>query len=121
MAGAVVAEAAPEEAELPTEGLAAPTAPQLPTGSAIASSWSEGGPTSEAPGSGYLTFMLSGTVQPFPILATNMAGRGACCRLDTGVLAGAYLFLVAAVIWTLAQFMYISRLPILLFHVHAKV
>jgi hypothetical protein len=65
------------------------------------------------PESGKTTSVLSAVVQPFPIFATKRDGRE---EKDTSAL----FLLVAPVMVTDAQFIYISLLPTLLNHVHAN-
>jgi len=71
-------------------------------------------PVTSGPGCGKTTSVLSTTVQPLPIFATNMSGRAEKAT------AGAARLLDPAPIVTEAQSMYISRLPILLNQVHPK-
>ena len=81
------------------------------------------------PGSGNCKSALSTVLQPLPIFATNMAGREAS-RLPkiesfmasySVVLVSRLTFEPPPVTVIGAQFMYISRLPILLNQVHARV
>lgn len=80
---------------------------QLPTGGPVfVEVWSTSGP-----GLGNMRSTISVVAHPFPTLATNMAGRW---------LIGVEGVPLPAVTVMAAQFMYISRLPILLNHDHAK-
>ena len=81
------------------------------------------------PGSGNSKSALSTVLQPLPIFATNMAGKEASRLPKMESLVASYSVLLVSRL-TLepppvtvigAQFMYISRLPILLNQVHARV
>lgn len=115
-----VAEGATAELPPPAEGEDDPEEePQLPTGGP---SLAPEPTSSELPGLGYWTSTPSVVEHPLPtlpMLALKRSGRGAFCRLEK--LAGAYLFFDAAESLTRAQFMYISRFPILLCQVQARV
>lgn len=81
----------------------------------------------ESPGTGKTTSLLSTLVQPFPILATNMSGsalKAAVSRSKIMVAlrasSSSSRLDVPAVIVIGAQFIYISRFPILLNQVQAK-
>jgi len=69
---------------------------------------------SESPGSGNWTSLLSWDVQLLPMLAVNMSGKASNAEVSR-------LAVELPVMVTGAQFMYISRLPTLLNHVHAMV
>ena len=71
-------------------------------------------PVTSGPGFGNTTFVLSTTVHPLPMFATKISGRAEKAT------AGAARFLDPPAIVTEAQFMYISRLPMLLNQVQAK-
>ena len=64
-----------------------------------------------------MTLPPSAVVQPLPMLAVNISGKEAC-RLVMSALADRFLEPAATVMG--AQFIYISRLPIRLNHVHAR-
>ena len=80
--------------------------------------------TSEEPGCGNLTHVFATVAHPLPILAVNMGGKDGA-RLETSDSSAASISGMSRlpeppVTVTGAQFMYISRWPILLNHVHAK-
>ena len=85
--------------------------------------------STDAPGLGNLTSVPCAVVQSDTgIFATNMAGKEAVARSESSRIAYASVplreisrLLEAPVTWIEAQFMYISRLPTLLNHVHARV
>jgi hypothetical protein len=66
------------------------------------------------PGSGKTTSVLSIVVQPLPMFATKMDGRE-----EKGV--PSLLLPAAPVMVTVAQFMYNSLFPTLLYHVHTNI
>lgn len=80
------------------------------------------------PALGKRTFPPSAVVQPFPMLATNISGKedarfeisGSCATLAGSLNVSSRFFEPATTVMG-AQFMYISRLPIRLNQVHARV
>ena len=97
--------------------------PALPAGQVPTGPVNGPAPTfcTEAPGSGNSRSLDSLVLQPLPMLATNIGGNEAARSVKPGVSVFDSLFLLPPVTVTGAQFMYISRLPILLNHVHASV
>jgi len=87
------------------EGAEGPEEPQVPVG-APSLAWLI--TCKSAPGLGNLTSVPSGTAHPLPTLATIMSGLSARVEVPLPVMV------------TAAQFMYISRLPVLLNHVQEK-
>lgn len=85
--------------------------------------------STDDPGSGNLVSWLEGVVQSVVgIFAMNISGKEAAARSDSSGMLYSSISLSEvsrlfepAVILTFAQFMYISRLPILLNHVQARV
>lgn len=93
--------------------------PQVPTGGPRL----PGSPAywTESPGLGNWTSTDSLVLHPLPMLATNIGGNEVSRFVKPGVSASASLLPLPLVTVTGAQFMYISRFPILLNHVHASV
>lgn len=116
----------PLEPALPAdaEGVAAlPLEPALPPQVPTGGPRLPGSPAywTESPGLGNWTSTDSLVLHPLPMLATNIGGNEVSRFVKPGVSASASLLPLPLVTVTGAQFMYISRFPILLNHVHASV
>ena len=110
---------APPDAPDPPDAVDAETAvPQLPTGGPVGfelKCWTVG------PGFGNSRITASLVVQPLSMLATNISGNESARFVNPGIPAVPALFFDPPVTVIGAQFMYISRFPMKLNQVHARV